>query len=188
MPKIIMFIITVFSVFLVCAETPDNLSLGTPGNADTVVNRRGYALGYSEKYEQPLWVIYRITKEEMDAPRIKRTDDFRPDPAIKTGSASLADYRGSGYDRSHLAPAATMGFSKQTMSESFYLSNMSPQKPQFNRGIWKDLESQVRKWAYKNKDIYVVSGPIIKSGYATIGKNSVAVPQYYYNLNSAKLP
>ena len=182
MPKIIMSLIAFLSVVIVNAESPDNLLLGIPQKTDTVINRKGYALGYSEKYEQPLWVIYRITKEEINSPRVERTDDFRIDPAIKTGSASLADYRGSGYDRGHLAPAATMGFSKQTMSESFYLSNMSPQKPQFNRGVWKNLESKVRIWAKENEDIYVVSGPIIESGYKTIGKNSVAVPQYYYKV------
>jgi len=180
--RLIIFIITLLLVVIVNAESPDNLSLGTPGNADTVVNRKGYALGYSEKYEQPLWVIYRITKEEMNSPRFRRTDDFRPDPAIKTGSAALGDYRRSGYDRGHLAPAATMGFSRQAMSESFYLSNMSPQKPQFNRAIWKKLESQVRTWAHQNKDIYVITGPVIKPGYKTIGRNSVAVPQYYYKV------
>ncbi len=126
--------------------------------------------------KNPYGWVYRITKAEMDAPRVKRTNNFRPDPEIKIGSVSLADYRGSGYDRGHLAPAATMDFSKETMSESFYLSNMSPQKPQFNRGIWRDLEAQVRVWACENEDIYVVSGPIITSGYKTIGKNSVAVP------------
>jgi endonuclease G len=180
--RMIIFVLSILSMLAVNATEPDNLLLGTPGNADTIVNREGYALGYSEKYEQPLWVIYRVTQEELDSPRVKRTDDFRPDPAIKTGSASLSDYRKSGYDRGHLAPAATMGFSKQTMSESFYLSNMSPQKPKFNRGIWKDLESQVRIWGKEHRDIYVVSGPIIKPGYKTIGKNAVAVPQYYYKV------
>jgi len=58
---------------------------------------------------------------------------------------------------------------------------MSPQKPQFNRAIWKKLESQIRKWARVNWDIYVVTGPIISPGHKTIG-NKVAVPQYYYKV------
>lgn len=173
--------LTIFSIYGLNAESFDNLLLGVPGKSDIIIKRRGYALGYSIKYKQSLWVVYRITKAEMDAPRVKRTNRFRPDPEIKIGSASLADYRGSGYDRGHLAPAATMGFSEETMSESFYLSNMSPQKPQFNRGIWKDLEAQVRVWARENEDIYVVSGPIITPGYKTIG-DKVAIPQYYYKV------
>ncbi len=181
MLRIVISCLIIFSVSGLNAESFDNLLLGVPGKCDVIINRRGYALGYSIKYKQSLWVVYRITKTEMDAPRVKRTNLFKPDPEIKIGSASLADYRKSGYDRGHLAPAATIGFSKETMSESFYLSNMSPQKPQFNRGIWKDLEALVRIWARENEDIYVVSGPIITPGYKTIG-DKVAVPQYYYKV------
>ena len=181
MLTIIISCLIIFSVSGLNAGSFDNLLLGTPGKCDIVINRRGYALGYSKKYKQSLWVIYRITKTEMDVPRFKRTNDFRVDPLIKAGAAVLADYRKSGYDRGPLAPAATMGYSKQTTSESFYLSNMSPQRPQFNRTTWKRLESQVRLWAKENKGIYVVTGPIIKPGHTTIG-NKVAVPQYYYKV------
>ena len=103
----------------------DNLSLGVPGPADTIIDRPGYALGYIEKHEQPAWVIYRMTADEATTKAAKRGNDFRPDPKIPTGSATLADYRRSGYDRGHLAPAADMAFSGQTMSDSFYMSNMS---------------------------------------------------------------
>jgi endonuclease G len=179
--KTVISCLVILSISGLNAESFDNLLPGVPGKSDIIINRKGYALGYSIKYKQSLWVVYRITKAEMDTPKCKRTNRFGPDPEIKIGSASLADYRGSGYDRGHLAPAATMGFSLETMSESFYLANMSPQKPQFNRGIWKDLESQVREWARENEDIYVVSGPIIAPGYKTIG-DKVAVPQYYYKV------
>jgi DNA/RNA endonuclease G (NUC1) len=109
----------------------DNLSLGVPGPADTIIDRSGYALGYIEKHEQPAWVIYRMTADEATTKAAKRGDDFRPDPQIPTGSATLADYRRSGYDRGHLAPAADMAFSGQTMSDSFYMSNMLPPETSF---------------------------------------------------------
>ena len=114
-----------------CAENApgkhDNLALGIPGKADTIVDRLGFALGYIEKHEQPAWVIYRMTRTEATTKAAKRSDKFRPDPEIPTGSATLADYRRSGYDRGHLAPAADMAFSAQTMADSFFMSNMSPQ-------------------------------------------------------------
>jgi endonuclease G len=75
-----------------------------------------------------------------------RTNDFREDYKVTTGSASLSDFKGSGYDRGHLAPAGDMKWSSTAMSESFYMSNMSPQKPGFNRGIWKKLESRKLPW------------------------------------------
>ena len=161
----------------------DNLSYGVPGKADSIVEREGYALGYIEKHEQPAWVQYIMTSEEVSSRAAKRGDDFRPDPEIPTGSATSQDYTRSGYDRGHLAPAADMSFSGKTMSESFYMSNMSPQAPQFNRGIWSKLEKQVRHFATKEKRIVVVTGPILPAEKTiTIGTNKVTVPQYYYKV------
>ncbi len=115
-------------------EGSDNLAFGVSGPADCIIDREGYALGYIEYHEQPAWVIYHMTKEESTTKATSRNDNFREDPAIPSGSATLADYRGSGYDRGHLAPAANMAYSVKTMDESFYMSNMSPQRGEFNRG------------------------------------------------------
>ena len=164
-------------------EGSDNLAFGIPGPADTIVDREGYALGYSEEHEQARWVIYRMTYEEAKTKATSRDDNFRPDPEIPTGSATLADYRGFGYDRGHLAPAADMAFSFKTMDESFYMSNMSPQRPEFNRGVWKDLEAQVRSFAISEGDIYVVTGPILPQKKSlAIGPNEVTVPGSYYKV------
>ncbi|BDD07665.1 hypothetical protein FUAX_00970 [Fulvitalea axinellae] len=146
-----------------------------------IVKHANYILSYSEKHEQPEWVAYELTSTELTK-RVSRTDDFRPDPAVKTGSASLADYKGKGYDRGHLFPAADGCFSKQAMTESFYMSNMSPQAPELNRGAWKNLEEQVRKWAKKEGKIYVVTGPILSGQNKKIGKNGVTVPSKYYKI------
>ena len=161
----------------------DNLSFGVPGKADTIIDRPGYALGYIEYHEQPAWVIYIMTKAEATTKRAKRTNKFRTDPQIPTGSATTGDYRRSGYDRGHLAPAADMAFSGQTMADSFFMSNMSPQKPAFNRGIWKDLEALVRYFAITERKIVVVTGPILpKKKTVTIGTNKVTVPTHYYKV------
>ena len=102
---------------------------------------------------------------------------------VLTGSAELDDYRKSGYDRGHMAPAADFRWSEEAMSDTFYLSNMSPQDPSFNRGIWADLEAAVRVMAYENNAVYVVTGPVLTDGpYETIGENEVAVPNEYYKV------
>ena len=168
------------------SKTPyDNLSMGVPTfNCDVILDRMGYALGYSEKYEQPLWVTYKLTADEVNSKKARRSGDFRSDEAISTGSAAPEDYKKSYFDRGHLAPAADMSFSLQAMSESFYMSNMSPQRPEFNRGIWKDLEENIRHFAVGCGAIYVVTGPIFDPGMPciTIGKNKVAVPDKYYKV------
>ena len=176
----------IFSCFCFAGEQEpryDNLSFGVPGRADTIIDRPGYALGYIEYHEQPAWVIYIMTQTEATTKAAKRTNKFRSDPEIPTGSATAADYRRSGYDRGHLAPAADMAFSGRTMADSFFFSNMSPQKPAFNRGIWKELESLVRYFAITERKIVVVTGPILpKEKTVTIGANQVTVPTHYYKV------
>jgi len=126
-------------------------------------------------------LTYELTSSMISGTQ-SRTNNFRPDPKIDTGSASLDDYKNSGYDRGHLAPAGDMKCSHIAMSESFYLSNMSPQKPSFNRGGWKKLETIVRNWATQYKKLYVVTGGILTQGLDKIGSNRVSVPNYYYKI------
>ena len=148
---------------------------------DELIKHSGFTLLYNEKHEQAQWVAYELTKEETNN-TYQRTNKFLPDPSVKTKTANDNDYLGSGYDRGHLAPASDMGWSAQTMFESFYYSNMSPQEPSFNRGIWKKLEEQVRAWAINYDSIYVVTGPVLKDNLLFIGENKVSVPEYYYKV------
>ena len=177
MKRIIRILTILFFVTLVFAQ----IELPKPKPSDLIIHHVGYVLSYNEAHEQANWVAYELTLEEVNG-SFKRTNDFRPDPKVKTGSASLADYRGSGYDRGHLAPAADMKWSPIAMSESFYMSNMSPQRPSFNRGIWKRLEEQVRKWAVDNKSVYIATGGVLIPGLNKIGPNQVSVPERFYKV------
>ena len=160
-----------------------NLNYGVPGTADAIIEREGYALGYMEKHEQAAWVLYRLTGEQVSLKAVRRGNRFAEDPAVPTGSATPGDYRNSGFDRGHLAPAADMAYSPLTMSESFYMSNMSPQRPKFNRGIWKRLESQVRFFAVKEREICVGTGPVLPvTKTETVGRNKVTVPTHFYKV------
>ena len=144
----------------------------------------GFTLCYRESYEQAEWVAYTITPEKL-IKAAKRTDKFLADPEISTGSATPDDYKGSGYDRGHLAPAGDMAYSAETMKESFFMSNMSPQNPSFNRGIWNNMEDNVRSIAAKCDCLYIVTGPVLEkpaSEYASIGANEVSVPEFYYKV------
>ena len=127
-------------------------------------------------------MAYVITREEIESGHINRTDNFRSDPSIASGSASLKDYRGSGFDRGHLAPAGDMKWDQEAMSESFLMSNMSPQNPSFNRGIWKRLEEQVRSWAQEKDSLYVITGPVLEPIDSFIGENEVGVPGAYFKV------
>ena len=130
--------------------------------ANQVVSHDHYTLSYVESYEQAEWVAYELSAERLGRrERLIEVLPFGTDPKVKTGSASPRDYVRSGYDRGHLAPAADMAFSTEAMRQSFYMSNVSPQIPAFNRGIWRELEEQTRDWSRANKHLYVVTGPVL---------------------------
>lgn len=158
-----------------------NLEIPKTNSKDKIITHSGFSFLYNENHEQANWVAYELTKEKTNK-LFKRTDQFKSDPKITTESASDNDYLGSGFDRGHLAPAADMSWSYISMSESFYYSNMSPQTPSFNRGIWKKLEELVRKWAIENDTVYVVTGPVLTNDLFSIGPNNVSIPKYYYKV------
>ena len=165
------------------SQTTDNNTIGfdfyPTSTYGQVIHHTYYSLSYSEKDEQAEWVAYKLTGNNISG-NVKRKNNFKADKKVTTESAQLYDYKGSGYDRGHLAPAGSMKINKISMSESFYMSNMSPQNPSFNRGIWKRLEGKVRYWAEINDSIFVVSGPILDNPLGTIGKNKVTIPSAYY--------
>lgn len=148
---------------------------------DTIITHTGFSLLYNEKHEQAKWVAYVLTADRTQK-RVERSNKFTEDPKILTKSATNTDYKGSGFDRGHLAPATDMAWSSTSMQESFYYSNMSPQVPSFNRGIWKKLEELIRIWAMENDSLYIVTGPIFTENMQSIGPNKVSVPKYYYKV------
>ena len=161
----------------------DNLELGVPGTCDQIVNREGYALGFSVRHRQALWVTYRMTGEEASAANVsRRGHKFYTDCEV-SGCATLADYKASGYDRGHLAPAGDMKFSERAMLESFSLANASPQVKSFNCGVWHRLETLTRKFAIREKSLFVVTGPIFDAEEVSrIGASKVSVPKAFYKV------
>ena len=147
---------------------------------ETIIEHLGYTTCYNRQKRIPDWVAYELTAEETYGP-YKRDTAFRPDPAIKGIQASTFDYRGSKYDRGHMAPAGDMKWSKQAMAECFYLSNICPQNHDLNSGAWERVEWMGRRIAQKYGKVYIVCGPVFYSRqYATIGDNKVAVPDAFF--------
>ena len=154
------------------------------GKVNLYLCREGYISAYNYETKQPSWVAYRLTAQSVSS-KLKRHDEFQPDPEVPAKyRAVLSDYKRSGYDRGHLAPYAAMDFNKTSAKQSFYLSNMSPQKGGLNRQGWAKLESDVRFWAQMYKEVYVYTGPVFKNSktHKTIGKNKIWVPEYFFKV------
>jgi len=159
-----------------------HLDLPKINPSDQIVHHFAYTLNYSEPNEQSSWVAYLLTREHTSNNVVKRTNRFIPDPLVSTGSANNNDYSKSGYDKGHLSPAGDNAWSAITMAESFYYSNISPQIPAFNRGIWNRLEEKVREWTNEYDSLYIAVGGVLKGDLPTIGVNKVSVPKYFYKV------
>lgn len=165
-----------------------------------LIYRKGYVLQHSGRDRIPIWVCEGFTSSQLSGPGDRENSSFKPDPDLNGPKAALGDYRGSGYDRGHMAPAADFKQNQRLMDDSHYLSNIAPQVgPRFNRGIWKKLEMEVRSWI-ENDDlgcekIHVITGgffydpeeedPETADGwidYRVIGDNEVSVPTHFYKI------
>jgi endonuclease G len=201
-PKIMikkkLFILFLFPIIFLSGQTPSSgISHQQQGSypfevpaikpGETVITHTGYSVSYNGKYMDADWVAYELTSEKTNSV-VQRSNKFVPDPDVPGGTATNQDYKDSGYDRGHLAPAADMSWSAKSMKESFYFSNICPKEKSFNRGIWKKLEEQVRNWAREYGDIYIVTGPVLSQGLKTIGENHVAVPVYFFKVIVDKAP
>jgi endonuclease G len=162
---------------------PPGLDFLPTSTTGQIIHHQHFSLSYVEEHEQAEWVAYILSGERLDMPRAPRPNQFLDDLKVNTGSATWRDYVGSGYDRGHLAPAADLAFDEAAIRESFYMSNVSPQARNFNAGIWQELEICVRAWAKRNKQLYVVTGPVLTlPSKGRIGKNQVAIPAAFYKV------
>ncbi len=142
-----------------------------------------FAVLYSVKTKTPIYTVQKMNYLQRTH-KEKRKDNFHEEMRLKPHERStLADYKNSGYDRGHQVPAADCTNSL-CMSDSFSLSNMIPQNPSNNRGLWaKSVEKATRKYVERaSGDIYVFTGGFYGDNPKTIGKNKVAVPTHIWKL------
>ena len=165
--------------------------------ADLILINRLYMVGYSYLFRQARWAIELISEhtEQMSEKDLERLDNFREDLRVpEKFRATLRDYKTppnrQPYDRGHLVSSADRLADAAVNSETFLMSNMSPQVPGFNRGIWKKLEGAVRDLAKKKNsrgkrayvEVYAICGPMFEIGNPVdvIGKNKVVVPDAFF--------
>lgn len=141
----------------------------------------GFTVSFNPAHHVPNYVAWELTGAEV-AGDVPRRSNFRADDAVP-GSATLADYRNSGFDRGHMAPAADMKWSIEAMDDSHFLTNMCPQTHQLNGGRWQTLEDKCRQWAARDSAIIIIAGPILSDdNLETIGVSGVTVPDRFFKI------
>ncbi len=142
-----------------------------------------FAVMHSGKSRTPVYVAEKLSRDLLQDAHKKRTNKFFADARLpRAERAELDDYKGSGYDRGHMAPAADMT-TAEGMAQCFSLANMIPQAPKNNQKAWSSIEKATRKYIKRaDGDVYVITGPVFDSKPPTIGSNQVWVPRYIYKL------
>lgn len=156
-------------------------------------SRESYVSSYDPRSRTAAWVIEQLSPERLSGPADRKRCDFREDETVHPyHRATNPDYRGSGFDRGHLAAAANHKHSQRAMEDTFYLSNVAPQNPHLNQNAWNNLEQYCRSLTKQFHNVFVCSGPLylprqepdgkMYVKYQVIGKNQVAVPTHFFKV------
>ena len=148
-----------------------------------IIHYEYYSVSYCNQNKSSEWSIYSLDSGKIDnLGKYPRTSNFRKDTNGK--GSSIENFRYSGFDRGHLVPAADMSFNEVAINESFFMTNISPQRPAFNRGGWKRLEIEIRKrtkdWVNNKGKVVIITGQC--GGYETIGEDKITVPEFFYKI------
>ncbi len=158
---------------------------------------KGFVIGFDCEYKLASWTFH-LLNTDVSFGSNSRTNDFRIDSSFSCGTANDRDYfkknnsedgtpqlKGFGFDRGHLVPSADLKWSKAAMSETYYYSNITPQKPDFNRESWAQLESLIRRIAdNEKKTLYVITGPILTKELEVNkeSENNLKIPNLHYKI------
>lgn len=145
--------------------------------------REGYTTSYNVDTRTPNWVAWHLTANHTNGPAKRKGIIFQADEDIPAPRVDTYDYMRSGYDRGHMCPAGDNHWSQKAMEQSFLMTNICPQVPALNSGLWNTIEKQCRTWAQVYGDVYIVCGPIyFNQKHKTIGKNKIQVPEAFFKV------
>ncbi|MBN2275600.1 MAG: DNA/RNA non-specific endonuclease [Bacteroidales bacterium] len=174
----------IIAMFFSCAALPaqEAYEIASPMPRELPVKHSYFTLSYNEGNELASWAAYALTPEMAKAEGTVK-EKYNDDPLVSTNSSSKKDYKTGGFVMAQLVPAEDMLLDLNKASETYYMSNIVPQKIGFNKYLWKGLEQLVNAWAKEGNTLYITAGPVLADGpFGTFGDNKVAIPLRYYKV------
>lgn len=163
------------------AGAPKRIGLPAPSDV-TIIDRGHFKIGWSNTLRHPLWCAYHVTRDfNYD---IKKRPNFTKDPSISTAPKPDA-YTKSGYDRGHMAPnfAIASRYGEEAQRLTFRMSNIAPQTPNLNRGVWRNVEHRIAElWTARYGEIWVVVGCIPSRSKKEIPGTGIDIPTHFYQV------
>ena len=169
------------------------MQLGNPSNATADTNNHSHyliqrpieAIDYNDSLGEANWASWDLTADDADG-TVSRQDSYTADASLPSGFhvVGAGDYAHSGYDRGHLCPSADRSDSTNDNDMTFLMSNMMPQAPDNNSGVWGNFENYCRGLAQSTNhyELLIICGPGGFNG-AKINTNGyVAIPQYNWKI------
>ena len=152
-----------------------------PQMNEKIIWHKRYTVSFNKKYRIPNWVAWELTYEQTLGSVSRDGRTFMPDMNI-SNSPTHSDYTDSGYTRGHMCPAGDNKWDSQAYNESFYMTNVCPQKYELNSGKWKSLEDRCQNtWSKNYGKIYIVCGPIIpRNNKRYIGNTKILIPNQFF--------
>ena len=164
------------------ADCGSALPYGTPViHGTTGICHQGYYTAYDTSAKVPRFVAWNLTSDHAQGCN-GRSGQFARDPMLAGKDVPPSAYSGSGYDKGHLADANDFNYDPSLESQSFYMTNMTPQSPGLNRGPWKWVEQASRNWAVDENSIEIYAGSVVSKEDKTISEYNVDVPQYFWKI------
>ncbi len=152
------------------------------GPGRSLLDHAFFQVCYDSSLKSPVWTAYELRPELLPASAPRRAS-FRRDPSLSSPAASNADFRGAGYSRGHMIPAADFAWSGQAFQATFFLTNVVPQRQSVNSGRWRQLELAVRRIAAGADSAHVFTGPLFDADpIEFLSPGGVAVPTHTYKV------
>lgn len=147
-----------------------------------------FSMEYDKSKKHSRWIAFRFDNQTKQQNVDRSNEPFDADPSVASEYQRVqADFGRKGYDRGHLCASADRLYSREVNEQTFYYTNMSPQRNAFNTGVWLALEGQVQAWGRSCTaldTLYVVKGGTIDKEEQVKeyigGDRSKPVPKYYY--------
>ncbi|NEQ46072.1 MAG: DNA/RNA non-specific endonuclease [Leptolyngbya sp. SIOISBB] len=170
-----------------------HLVLGNPTNANKsdhsnfLLERSQYALSYNSDRGIANWVSWQLNADWLG--NTDRQDNFRQDGGLPSGVYQVTpnDYHNTGYDRGHIVPSGDRTRTVADNSATFLMTNILPQAPTKNRGIWRELEEYSRDLIYEfDWTLYIIAGAYGEQGQLASGQ--LIVPSRLWKVLIALTP